>query len=168
MPAKKKEKVVNIEEVKEEIALVEEETKVDKTPANTINTGDESTSSTSEASAETSKVESCPCKKDKVKGFLKKHWKKIAIGTGVAAIGIGGYCIGRKLGINSTKATKKAINAFWNRTFEYLSNSDNAVQIQEQINPATGKTLYAAVKLIDKSELPTWFGTADDVVYEWT
>lgn len=158
MPTKKKtEKVVDVAEVKEEIALVDEEAK-NETPAVSDDSGDQSTTDNKKEPVQDSKVDGNLSKACKAKNFVKKHWKKFAIGGGLIAAGVVGYKLGVKIStVKRLEIAHNAIDKYMNDRIDYLIASNNDGCVTEAVSKATGETVYALTKLVDKTELPEWF-----------
>lgn len=153
-----KKKVVDIEEVKSDIALVEEGTKEATTNA-VESKGDLCTVNNTELSAENNKAESTPRKKFSFKEFLKKNWKKLLIFLGLAtAAGAAGYVIGKK----SNELTdddihdigQDAIKDYWVRINNiFVDDPDNAYAVSVT-NKDTGKVDWLEVTPVDS--IPEW------------
>ena len=107
---------------------------------------DTSTINDQEVHTEDSKVESDPSKKGKVKNFLKKNWKKIAIGAGCAAVAVGGYVVYKKVFDKSPN-------------FEFIfhtnpANSANGILAFKDFNDGT--KAFFDMTTLNENEIPDW------------
>lgn len=156
MAGKTKKKVVDIEEVKQDIALVDEP---DKEEINdTESEGDLCTISNTEVSAEDSKVEYETRKQGKIKSFLKKHWKKILTGGIAIGIGAGAYVLGKKSAELSDEDVhnieQEGIKDYWrriNQMFKDDPDQEYAISVGDE---DTGKIDWLVVAPVDS--IPEW------------
>ena len=157
MPTKKKtEKVVDVAEVKEEIALVDEEAK-NETPAVSDDSGDQSTTDNKKEPVQDSKVDGNLSKARKAKNFVKKHWKKFAIGGGLIAAGVVGYKLGVRISeVKKIEIAQKAVADHIDSQINFLLANDNPGDYIEAKSSITGKVVYTVTKLIEKEDLPDW------------
>lgn len=156
MAGKTKKKVVDIEEVKQDIALVDEP---DKEEINdTESEGDLCTVSNTEVFAEDSKVECETRKQGKIKSFLKKHWKKILTGGIAIGIGAGAYVLGKKSAELSDEDVhnieQEGIKDYWrriNQMFKDDPDQEYAISVGDE---DTGKIDWLVVAPVDS--IPEW------------
>jgi len=154
-----KKKIVNlIEEAKQDIAIVEENEKEAVTDGiqsetDLCTTGDkEICTCDSEAVCETRKS-------NKIKGFLKKHWKKILISFGIAAAsGAVGYVVGKKTNELSDEDVhdieQEGIKDYWrriNQMFKDDPDQEYAISVGDE---DTGKIDWLVVTPVDS--IPEW------------
>ena len=142
MAAKKKttDKVVDITTTEEETMSNE------NVETNVQSEADTSTVNDQEVHTEDSKVESDPGKKGKVKNFLKKNWKKIAIGAGCAAVAVGGYVVYKKVFDKSPN---------WELMFHTNpANSANGILSFKDFND--GSKVFFDITTLKENELPDW------------
>ena len=142
MAAKKKttDKVVDITTTEEETMSNE------NVETNVQSEADTSTVNDQEVHTEDSKVESDSGKKGKVKNFLKKNWKKIAIGAGCAAVAVGGYVIYKKVFDKSPN---------WELMFHTNpANSENGILSFKDFND--GSKVLFDITTLKETELPDW------------
>ena len=149
--------VVDINEVKNDIALTEEEVKMnDEVKSDVQSEADTSTANDQKVHPENSKVESNLSKKDKAKSFLKKNWKKIAIGAGCAAVVVGGYVIYKKTGIKTGKAARLILH----------KNPTNLLNgILEYADDGEVNSNFCDMTTITKSALPDWMNLEHEIEY---
>ena len=156
MAGKTKKKVVDLEEVKQDIALVDEP---DKEEINdTESEGDLCAVSNTEVSAEDSKVECETRKPGKIKSFLKKHWKKILTGSIAIGIGAGAYVLGKKSAEFSDEdihnIEQEGIKDYWrriNQMFKDDPDQEYAISVGDE---DTGKIDWMVVAPVDS--IPEW------------
>ena len=142
MAAKKKtaDKVVDITTTEEETMSNE------NIETNVQSEADTSTVNDQEVHTEDSKVESDPGKKGKVKNFLKKNWKKIAIGAGCAAVAVGGYVV-----------YKKVFDKSPNFEFAFHTNPANAANgILTFKDFNDGTKAFFEMTTLNENEIPDW------------
>ena len=130
-----------------DIAMTEEETMSNENVETNVqpeaNTG---TVNDQEVHTEDCKVESDPGKKGKVKNFLKKNWKKIAIGAGCAAVAVGGYVVYKKVFDKSPN---------WEIMFHTNpANSANGILTFKDFKDGS-KAIFDVTSL-NETELPDW------------
>lgn len=155
MAAKKKttDKVVDITTTEEETMSNE------NIETNVQSEADTSTVNDQEVHTEDSKVESDPGKKGKVKNFLKKNWKKIAIGAGCAAVAVGGYVVYKKVFDKSPN---------WELAFHTNpANSANGILSFKDFND--GSKVLFEVTTLKETELPDWINQEHliDVIHKF-
>lgn len=158
MPTTKKKtgKVVDVAEVKEEIALVEEEAN-NETPTVSNDSGDQSVTINKEERTENREVVINISKADKAKAFMKKHWKKFAIGGGLIAAGVVGYKLGVRISpLKRLEIVENTVAEHIDDQINYLLANDNVGVYMEAKSSITGKVVYTVTKLVEKSELPDW------------
>ncbi len=157
MAGKTKKKVVDLEEVKQDIALVDESDKEEV--ADVVESeGDLCTTGDTKLSAEDSKVECETCKKGKIKSFLKKHWKKILTGGIAIGIGAGAYVLGKKSAKLSDEdihnIEQEGIKDYWrriNQMFKDDPDQEYAISVGDE---DTGKIDWMVVAPVDS--IPEW------------
>ena len=165
-----KKKIVNLtEEAKQDIAIVEENEKeavTDGVQSKTdlCATGNkEVCTCNSEAVCETRKP-------GKIKGFLKKHWKKILISFGIAvASGAVGYVVGKKTNELSDEdihnIEQEGIKDYWRRiALLFKDDSDQAYAVSVG-NKETGIKEWFEVTPVDS--IPEWVKEKDNAETEF-
>ena len=165
-----KKKIVNLtEEAKQDIAIVEENEKeavTDGVQSETdlCTTGDkEICTCNSEAVCETRKS-------NKIKGFLKKHWKKILISFGIAAAsGAVGYVVGKKTNELSDEdihnIEQEGIKDYWRRiALLFKDDPDQAYAVSVR-NNETGIKEWFEINPVDS--IPEWVKEKDNAETEF-
>ena len=154
-----KKKVVDIAEVKDDIALVEESDNKEAVK-DVVNTeGNVCVTNDTQLPAKDSETGNEVGKKHKVKDFIKKYWKKILIFLGlVTAAGAAGYVIGKKSNELSDEDVKDigrdAIKNYWVRINELFENDPENEYAVSVTNNETGKIDWLVVTSVDS--IPEW------------
>ena len=167
MATKTKKKVVDIEEVKQDIALVDEADK-EETDV-TKSEGDLCTTSNTELSTENSEVECKTCKKGKIKNFLKKNWKKILTGGIAIGIGAGAYFIGKKTSELSDddihNIEQEGIKDYWRRINQLFKDDPDQAYAISVTDPEANKIDWLEVTPVDS--IPEWIDKDKNMAAEF-
>jgi len=105
-----------------------------------------------------SEVVNNSCKENKVKIFIKKHWKKAAIGAGILGAGVLGFFIGKKvteLDDDEIAAIgQQAIDDNWRKINQLLVDDPDQSYATKITNKENGHVDWLEVNHIDTE--PEW------------